>query len=108
MTIKGTGGQVNVTGNAFQSIYGLKSTLFDFYEGSGTAPDPDTGKKARNAVLTIKAGQPLTIYGFGWGHGLGMSQYGAYQMARSHASEKDYYRNILTHYYTGTKIEKLY
>ena len=50
----------------------------------------------------------MTIYGFGWGHGLGMSQYGAYQMAKEHANEKNYYRHILTHYYTGTKIEKLY
>jgi stage II sporulation protein D len=108
MTIKGTGGQVNVTGNAFQSIYGLKSTLFDFYEGSGTAPDPDAGKKARNTVLTVKAGQPLTIYGVGWGHGLGMSQFGAYQMAKKHSSDASYYRTILTHYYTGTRIEKLY
>jgi stage II sporulation protein D len=108
MTIKGTGGQVQVTGNAFQSIYGLKSTLFDFYEGQGTAPDPDIAKKSRSTVLPIKAGQPLTIYGFGWGHGLGMSQYGAYQMAKEHNTDNKYYRTILTHYYTGTRIEKLY
>lgn len=35
------------------------------------------------SATTVKAGQPLTIYGFGWGHGLGMSQYGAYQMAQN-------------------------
>ena len=62
----------------------------------------------RKSDFIIKAGQPVTIYGFGWGHGLGMSQYGAYQMAKEHANEKNYYRHILTHYYTGTKIEKLY
>ena len=67
-------------------------------------PDAVSGK----SDFIIKAGQPVTIYGFGWGHGLGMSQYGAYQMAKEHANEKNYYRHILTHYYTGTKIEKLY
>uniref|UniRef100_UPI004025AACF SpoIID/LytB domain-containing protein n=1 Tax=Megasphaera sp. TaxID=2023260 RepID=UPI004025AACF len=108
MVVKGSKGSVTVKGSAFQSIFGLRSTLFDFYSGRGTAPDPDSGAVARKADFKVKAGQPVTIYGFGWGHGLGMSQYGAYQMARSHASEKDYYRNILTHYYTGTKIEKLY
>ena len=108
MVVKGTKGSVTVKGSTFQSIFGLRSTLFDFYSGRGTAPDPDSGAVARKADFKVKAGQPVTIYGFGWGHGLGMSQYGAYQMARSHASEKDYYRNILTHYYTGTKIEKLY
>ena len=43
------------------------STLFDFYSGKGTAPDPDTGKAVRKRDFTVKAGQPLTIYGFGWG-----------------------------------------
>ncbi|WP_293988779.1 SpoIID/LytB domain-containing protein [uncultured Megasphaera sp.] len=108
MVVKGSRGSVTVKGSAFQSIFGLRSTLFDFYSGRGSAPDPDAGKAVRKANFAVKAGQPLTIYGFGWGHGLGMSQYGAYQMARTHADEKDYYRQILTHYYTGTKIEKLY
>ena len=108
LIIHGTKGNVTVKGLAFQSIFGLRSTLFDFYSGKGTAPDPDTGKVARKRDFTVKAGQPLTIYGFGWGHGLGMSQYGAYQMAQEHAGERDYYRKILTHYYTGTEIKKLY
>lgn len=108
MMIKGTSGQVKVTGNAFQSIFGLKSTLFDFYEGQGIAPNPDVAKKKRSTVFSVKAGKPLTIYGFGWGHGLGMSQYGAYQMAKEHNNDDKYYRTILTHYYTGTRIEKLY
>lgn len=108
MTIKGTKGQVTISGNTFQALMGLKSTLFDFYEGAGQAPDPDSGKTAHKGTFTVKAGRPLTIYGFGWGHGLGMSQYGAYQMAKAHENDPDYYRTILTHYYTGTRIEKLY
>ena len=108
MTVHGSKGSVKVTGNAFQSIFGLKSTLFDFQQGNLPVPDADSAGKKRNTTLQLKAGMPLTIYGYGWGHGLGMSQYGAYQMARSHADEAGYYRKILAHYYTGTRIEKLY
>lgn len=46
------------------------------------------------------SGGTFTFYGSGWGHGLGMSQYGAYGLARkgwSHAQ-------ILRHYYQGTTV----
>ncbi len=108
MTITGKSGQITVTGNTFQSILGLKSTLFDVYQGNGMPPDPDKGKQVRKKTLTIKAGKPLLIYGFGWGHGLGLSQYGAYQMAKEQHGRKELYRHILTHYYTDTQIERLY
>lgn len=108
LIVRGTKGQATITGNAFQSLFGLKSTLFDFYQGTGTPPNPDMGKSGRGLTLPIKAGQPLTIYGFGWGHGLGMSQYGAYQMAKENPGVKEYYRQILSHYYTGTTLERLY
>jgi stage II sporulation protein D len=41
----------------------------------------------------------FTIDGSGYGHGVGMAQYGAYQMAREGSS----YAQILGHYYTGTR-----
>ena len=107
-TVTGTAGQTKITGNAFQGILGLKSTLFDFYQGNGNPPDPDTGKVLRNNVFTVKEKTPLVIYGFGWGHGLGMSQYGAYQMAKEHGSDPTFYRKILAHYYSGTSLSKLY
>ena len=37
----------------------------------------------------------------GYGHGVGMSQYGANTMAK----EGFDYKKILTHYYSGTQIE---
>lgn len=43
-----------------------------------------------------------TINGHGWGHGLGMSQYGAKDMAEKGFS----YEDILKHYYTGIEIQK--
>ena len=38
---------------------------------------------------------------YGWGHGVGMSQYGAIQMAKDGSD----YKEILTHYYPGTTIK---
>ena len=68
------------------------------------------------AVLTVSAvpaaGQqvPASSYGEavflisgrGWGHGVGMSQYGAYGQARAGRT----YAEILGHYYSGTTIGK--
>lgn len=107
LTIKGTKGQVTLTGNGFQAIFGLKSTLFDFTVATGLPPDPDVTKPKRATEFKVRPAQKLMIYGFGWGHGLGMSQYGANEMAKEHSQDDTYYRQILQHYYTGTKIERV-
>jgi SpoIID/LytB domain protein len=44
----------------------------------------------------------FVVSGRGWGHGVGMSQYGAYGQARAGRT----YDQILGHYYTGTAIGK--
>ncbi len=41
------------------------------------------------------------FYVTGYGHGVGLSQYGADAMAESGAD----YQTILTHYYTGVTVE---
>src|SRR3954447_42794 len=46
------------------------------------------------------AASRFTIRGAGFGHGVGMSQYGAYGYALQGAN----YRQILAHYYTGTAL----
>ncbi len=54
----------------------------------------------------IKKGIPLRFifHGAGWGHGVGLCQIGAAVMG-----EKGYnYKEILLHYYPGTKIKKIY
>jgi stage II sporulation protein D len=49
----------------------------------------------------VRAGDPVfVISGRGWGHGVGMSQWGAHGFARRGLD----YRRILTHYYRGTTI----
>lgn len=49
-----------------------------------------------------KSGSDFVFYGRGWGHGVGMSQWGALAMAeQGYTAEK-----ILMHYYPGTAIKK--
>jgi hypothetical protein len=49
------------------------------------------------------ADQVFKVTGKGWGHGIGMSQYGA----RGYARHGFTYDNILKHYYTGTTLGTL-
>jgi stage II sporulation protein D len=53
----------------------------------------------RAATAGVTSGS-VTLTGAGFGHGVGMSQYGAYGMARDGSSVA----KILTHYYTGTTV----
>jgi stage II sporulation protein D len=56
------------------------------------------------ALLAFPAGaaadQQWVVHGAGFGHGVGMSQYGALGAARQGVG----YRRILAHYYTGTSL----
>jgi len=67
--------------------------------------------RARTLILTLAlacllpagsaaAASKFTIRGAGFGHGVGMSQYGAYGFALNGSG----YREILAHYYTDTEI----
>ncbi len=64
------------------------------------------GKSTQKYDVSYTAGDKDTFVftGEGWGHGVGMSQYGAKGMAMAGFD----YEEILTHYYTGTHIEKAY
>ncbi len=70
---------------------------------TSTASD---GKTKTQYTVTSTQGDANTFIfsGEGWGHGVGMSQYGAKGMAMAGFD----YNEILTHYYTGTHIEKAY
>ena len=77
----GSQGSATVSGNDMRNIFVLKSTLFDM-------------KLTKDMLI---------ISGFGWGHGVGMSQWGA----KAYASILNY-RDILKHYYNKIEINKLY
>ena len=51
-------------------------------------------------VVTSPAASVLVLRGHGWGHGLGLSQWGAYGYAKHGWT----YDRILAHYYTGTTL----
>lgn len=74
-------GGVEFNGVSFRSMLGLRSADFDITKS-------DDG-----VIITTR----------GYGHGVGMSQYGANGMARAGYS----YRDILLHYYSGVSIEQL-
>ena len=56
-----------------------------------------------NYFEIIKNDKKITITTKGYGHGVGLSQYGANGMAK----EGKNYKEILSHYYQGTQIKKM-
>ena len=75
-----TVGGVKIHGTKFRSIYSLRSTNCEIKVVDG------------KVIFDVK----------GYGHGVGMSQYGANYMAK----EGKNYKDILKTYYQGTEIEK--
>ena len=71
--------------------------------GAVTATDGNTSK-TYSATLSGGDANSFVFSGEGWGHGVGMSQYGAKGMAEAGFSYKD----ILTHFYTGVTLQKAY
>lgn len=61
------------------------------------------GLKSQNFTMTIR-NKTVTISGRGWGHGSGMCQDGAVGMARAGVD----YRHILSHYYGGVTLKRVY
>jgi len=74
-------GGVELTGPQIRSLFGLKSACFDM-------------------ELTASGVEFIT---YGYGHGVGMSQYGANAMAQSGGG----FEEILTWYYSGCTVERL-
>jgi stage II sporulation protein D len=62
------------------------------------------GKMKSTLFDVSKSGRRFVFTGQGFGHGVGMSQWGAQAMARQGHD----YRAILEHYYLGVALEKLY
>lgn len=72
---------------------------------SGKKAESAPAKKPRNkyGYSIEKSGDDFIFYGRGWGHGVGMSQWGAMAMAKEgYTAEK-----ILAHYYPGTTVRKV-
>ena len=74
-------GGVVLSGSALRSLLGLRSAAVSW--------------KLEEGVFTFQTA--------GWGHGVGMSQYGAEAMAKEGSS----WREILLHYYSGAELSDL-
>jgi SpoIID/LytB domain protein len=64
------------------------------------AHDGGGGSDDLSAGADVTTGATFVIRGHGWGHGIGMSQYGALGYARRGFT----YDRILAHYYPGTQL----
>ncbi len=74
-------GGVNITGRELRVLFGLRSANF----------------------TVTQEGEDVVFRTVGYGHGVGMSQYGA----RGLALQGMEYREILAHYYSGTQLGKI-
>jgi len=88
LEIVGTNGRFSLKGGKIRSALRLKEQLFVMnkrYDSSGRAIS-------------------YSFTGRGWGHGVGMCQYGAYGLGKMGVK----YDAILKHYYTGIELTKTY
>jgi len=81
MDVTGDRGSATVSGKDLRRVLDLRSTLF--------------------RISTD--GENLNVKGRGFGHGLGLSQWGAYYLAQKGIN----YHQILTHYYQSANLTKL-
>ncbi|HEY7398365.1 MAG TPA: SpoIID/LytB domain-containing protein [Gaiellaceae bacterium] len=79
---------------------GLASALAVSLPARSAALDSTTAATTTAPTVTSAAAEVLAVSGHGWGHGLGMSQWGAYGYALHGYSAA----RILAHYYPGTTL----
>jgi stage II sporulation protein D len=81
MQLQGTEGAVNLSGNDLRRLFRLRSTLFS----------------------VAVSGNQIQFSGRGFGHGVGLSQWGAHNLAQQGHT----YLQILGHYYQGAQLSQL-
>ncbi|MFH0750959.1 MAG: SpoIID/LytB domain-containing protein, partial [Chloroflexota bacterium] len=87
----------HVNGTAVGSLYGVAA----LYVATGLlAPVPAAAMPPASIAGLTTLGESVTLFGRGWGHGVGLSQYGA----RGRALAGQGAPEILAHYYPGTTI----
>lgn len=94
LKVVGNQGQRVLTGAEVRKALGLRSTRFQVIPPSNSEV---------NSLKAQPGGNQFQLKGYGFGHGVGMSQWGAYGLARSGRS----YRQILAHYYQGTTLTQI-
>jgi SpoIID/LytB domain protein len=105
IALRGPRGRARVTAEELRGLLRDLAPSFypDLYPSPWTTTSgvlPETLPSNRYEVRTDRG--TAIVEGRGWGHGVGMSQWGAYGMAQAGAS----YEEILTHYYTGIELDR--
>ncbi len=86
----GSGGIAELPGGSLYAI-----------SGTGEVGELGAGGVSAGSSVGVNASGKFVFTGSGWGHNVGMSQYGAYSMAKFHDKTCE---EILTFYYTGTQV----
>lgn len=117
VVITGDKGSYTAKNEKARTVFGLKSALYNLEVSDNSQPLPDISgysPSVQGAILGKyifeRIFNPLgfnndavyTFKGQGYGHGVGMSQYGAKALADSGYT----YDKILTHFYTGSYIQQ--
>ena len=133
--IIGTNGSIELTGEKFRKILSLKSSLFDIrlmlpvqksieFEITDSVGNQGNKKVEINLPpsnekvfftdkedihrISGRTNEMIIISGLGWGHGIGLSQWGAKTMAeKGPQDDPTYFKEILKHYYQGVEVKKL-
>lgn len=135
ITFIGKDGVVSLTGEMIRKILSLPSSLFDLNIAvpvpnissniTDSYGDRDTKQiqislppTSTGGLITDRAGihritgqknETVFLEGFGWGHGVGLSQWGAKTMAEKAINPgADFYISILKYYFQGVTIDKWY
>ncbi len=73
------------------------------HANNGDASSATTTPPAAQPADSVRtSGSTITFFGSGWGHGVGMSQWGSYGLAKRGWS----YTKILTRYYSNTTVSR--
>lgn len=134
LTFVGSKKNVTFTGTQVRSLLDLNSTLFDVQIGlerpkeldvtitngygypigkktipigDGKKDVPDGASVGDMRLFSNVDGEKAIFIGNGFGHGVGLSQWGARGMALQ-KGKKNNYRTILSHYYRGITIKQVY
>lgn len=117
LLVSGTNGEYLVKGEyAVRQVLGLSKSNTGVTVKVLRAKSGDNEYSYRNALtnpsllpsgfLAIeKKGSRYYVYGGGYGHGVGMSQYGAYDLAKNYGYK---HKKILNCYYTDMDIKNMY
>ncbi|MCL2221593.1 MAG: SpoIID/LytB domain-containing protein [Oscillospiraceae bacterium] len=89
---------------ALQSLFGVQTTANTVNGMRSQRFDIETSGVAEGDWLAIPVGTNVTIRGTGWGHNVGLSQWGAQSMASIHGRTA---AQIIAHYFTGVEIVEM-